>query len=308
MSNLGAEFRLIRTFFANTNAFLKLHFGGHPLQSSAAFPVTHETTFPLTFYASQHLVSNFPKNQKRRTISAASSSVCGLANFQNSSSTSGYRHLHNRSSLAVPQSWDKTQSWDKSSWKNRAVRMYSTNNRDGGNEPRTEMKGVVVHIPHPIDWLKNLWYMFIVQGWLDSSFNRQDFLYGAKQAVCHLTRLAVLKDFDGMKSVASTDVVHKMKEIVSTLSLEQLQSIEILPENINLAKFSVSSVSHRDKGSFAVSIDVFCLAIRMFQSQPLLIQTIIRFCRDYEHETQSDWRIDSIQEFNIKELGSTKDE
>jgi len=33
-----------------------------------------------------------------------------------------------------------------------------------------------------------------------------------------------------------------------------------------------------------------------------------RFCRDYEHETQSDWRIDSIQEFNIKELGSTKDE
>jgi len=39
-----------------------------------------------------------------------------------------------------------------------------------------------------------------------------------------------------------------MKEIVSTLSLEQLQSIEILPENINLAKFSVSSVSHRDKG------------------------------------------------------------
>lgn len=61
-------------------------------------------------------------------------------------------------------------------------RMYSTNNHEGrGNEPRTEMKGVVVHIPHPIDWLKNLWYLFIVQGWLDSSFSRQEFLYGAKQ-------------------------------------------------------------------------------------------------------------------------------
>lgn len=61
-------------------------------------------------------------------------------------------------------------------------RMYSTNNHDGrGNEPRTDMKGVVVHIPHPIEWLKNLWYLFIVQGWLDSSFSRQEFLYGAKQ-------------------------------------------------------------------------------------------------------------------------------
>lgn len=34
----------------------------------------------------------------------------------------------------------------------------------------------------------------------------------------------------------------------------------------------------------------------------------VRFCRDYESENQSDWRMDSIQEFNIKELGSTKDQ
>lgn len=299
MSNLGAEFSLIRKFFANKNALFKLGFGGHPLPWET--PICLETVLPVTSHASRHLVSKFTKDQKHRTISTASSPVFGLASFQNASSTDWHRNFHNRRPLTVPR------SWGKSSWSDGVVRMYSTNNR-GGNEQRTEMKGVVVHIPHPIDWVKNLWYMFIVQGWLDSSFNRQDFLFGAKQAVCHLTRLAVLKDFDSMKSVASTDVIHRMKEIVSALSLEQLQSIEILPENINLAKFSVSSVRHQEEGSFAVSIDVFCLAIRMFQSQPLLIQTIIRFCRDYEYENQSDWRIASIQEFNIKELGSTKDE
>lgn len=171
MSNLRAEFRLIRALFANK----MLGFGGHPLQSWVAYHFTHEMALPATFYASRLLVSKVPKNQKRRTVSAASSCGLGLANFNNTSSPNWCRNFHNPSPLAVHR------SWDKSSWKDRVVRMYSTNNRDGGNEPRTEMKGVVVHIPHPIDWVKNFWYMFIVQGWLDSSFDRQDFLFGAKQ-------------------------------------------------------------------------------------------------------------------------------
>lgn len=190
-----------------------------------------------------------------------------------------------------------------------SARAYSTDNREDNEQPRTEIKGVVVHLPHPIEWIKNIFYLVIVQGWLDSSFNRQDFLYGARQAVCHLTRLAVMKDFDAMKSVASIEVVERMKEIVSSLSVEQIQSIEILPDDINLAKFTVASVRYQGEGCIVVCIDVFCVAVRMFGPRPLLIQTIIRFSRDYAYEKQSDdWRIVSIQEFNIKDLGSANND
>jgi hypothetical protein len=63
-------------------------------------------------------------------------------------------------------------------------RGYSTGDgRNDKNEetPQPELKGVVVHVPNPLLWVKNKWYSYLIRFSVDPAFNLEEFLAGAKQ-------------------------------------------------------------------------------------------------------------------------------
>jgi len=68
------------------------------------------------------------------------------------------------------------------------IREYSTgdskqneNEKNDGNSAQSELKGVVVHVPNPMLWIKNKWYSYMIRFSVDPAFNLEEFLTGAKQ-------------------------------------------------------------------------------------------------------------------------------
>jgi hypothetical protein len=65
------------------------------------------------------------------------------------------------------------------------ARGYSTgddrNDKQDDSAPQPELKGVVVHVPNPLLWMKNKWYTYLIRFSVDPAFNLEDFLSGAKQ-------------------------------------------------------------------------------------------------------------------------------
>ena len=101
----------------------------------------------------------------------------GLVNVNKSRSNVSFQHFsHN---LASRASISRTRSSSD-------IREYSTsdnsgNDKNNGNAAQTELKGVVVHVPNPLLWMKNKWYSYLIRFSVDPAFDLDEFLTGAKQ-------------------------------------------------------------------------------------------------------------------------------
>jgi hypothetical protein len=186
------------------------------------------------------------------------------------------------------------------------IRWYSSDpdDKEKSKDPNanTELKGVVVHVPSPLMWLKNKWYTYCIRTAIDSSFNLDEFVFGAKQALSFLTRLIVQKDYDMLKSVATQEAVDTVMQLVMPWSAEQQQSIEVLVDDITLAAASVTSLDKRGPNAYHVNVDMLCIAVKRHKSRPMLIQMTVRFKREYSGVTATDWMIADIREFTVREL------
>lgn len=60
-------------------------------------------------------------------------------------------------------------------------RRYSSGDRNSNDVQNTKVSGYIVHVPHPIRWLKTKVYEYILRARVEPSFNFSDFLVGSKQ-------------------------------------------------------------------------------------------------------------------------------
>jgi len=180
-------------------------------------------------------------------------------------------------------------------------RFYSD---DKDDEVKPVVKVFFFRLP-TLQWIRDSFYMFFMRNWVDSSFCKGDFVVGAKQALSFLTRLAVLKDFEAMKDVATDKVVKRMKDIIYSLPEADLQSAEILVNDITLATANFSSISKLEEpGAYQVEMKVTCVALKTFKSQPLCVVIDARFRRCYHKEldADTDWYIEDIIAIQIRDL------
>jgi len=190
------------------------------------------------------------------------------------------------------------------------VRSFATgddkNDKDGGNAAESsELKGVVVHVPNPLSWMRNKWFSYLIRFTVDPAFSLDEFLTGAKQALSFLTRMIIQKDFEMLAAVASAEVVETVRNLVAPWTVEQQHSIEVLVEDITFINASIAAIN-KGKDSSNVLVDVLCIAVKRYKSKPLLVQMTVRFQRKYDKNTESDWFISNINEFVVREMNAAK--
>lgn len=189
---------------------------------------------------------------------------------------------------------------------NPSIRSYSDDERpQNSDHSASELKGVVLHVPNPWMWLKNKWYTYYIQTWIDESFNLEEFLVGAKQALSFLTRLIVMKDYETLRNITTPEAMEAVMQLTTPMTSEQQQGIEVLVDDISLATASVSSIS-KISDAYQVAVDVLCMAVKRYKTRPVLIQMTVKFKRDYSSTSVGDWCIADIHEFTVRELGFMK--
>ncbi|KAI0209545.1 hypothetical protein LSAT2_005797 [Lamellibrachia satsuma] len=183
-------------------------------------------------------------------------------------------------------------------------RRYSSGDRNSNDVQNTKVSGYIVHVPHPIRWLKTKVYEYILRARVEPSFNFSDFLVGSKQvrqALSYFTRLAATSNFSEMANVASDEVVQQMQETLLTWTLEQQCSIELTPGDMSIVKPNISGITRQD-GSYLVDIDVLCLALKNHDNGPLFIELVVRFNREYGLVDTGEWRISNVNHLSVKEF------
>jgi len=53
--------------------------------------------------------------------------------------------------------------------------------RSSDDDTKTEIKGFFIHLPNPIEWVKDRVFTVFIRRFLEPSFNIDDFVFGAKQ-------------------------------------------------------------------------------------------------------------------------------
>ncbi|KAK2186097.1 hypothetical protein NP493_213g01008 [Ridgeia piscesae] len=166
---------------------------------------------------------------------------------------------------------------------------------------KTTVSGYIVHVPHPIRWLKTKLYEYILRTRVEPSFDFSEFLVGCKQAISYFTRLAATSNYSEMANVASDQVVQQMQETLLTWTLEQQCSIELTPGDMSIVKPNITNIT-RQEDSYLVDIDVLCLALKNHDSGPLFIELVLRFNREYTEEDSGEWRISNVNHLSVKEF------
>ncbi|XP_055319516.1 uncharacterized protein LOC129577078 [Sitodiplosis mosellana] len=164
--------------------------------------------------------------------------------------------------------------------------------------------------------LKNALSTLLIRSYFDQTFNRDEFLSGARQAVEVVSNLLAVGNFEALRDMVDDDTIDKMRHIVGSMSPEQRQWIVVNDSDIQWIfpyeiQFITKENTVKDKSRFFVEIMVVIHAYRdndvelsdvlgkpnaeiMHKLEKNYSVANYRFIKEFTKGVEDDWTINHI--------------
>lgn len=91
---------------------------------------------------------------------------------------------------------------------------------------------MMVFIPTPALWLRTRRLYNVITNAYDKDFTKKEFMKGAKQAVCHVSRLLSQCQFQALDGLVATDLRQKLEKKCKELPLNYRKALSVAPAEI----------------------------------------------------------------------------
>ncbi|KAK7099907.1 m-AAA protease-interacting protein 1, mitochondrial-like [Littorina saxatilis] len=168
-------------------------------------------------------------------------------------------------------------------------------------ERKRRLRGAVMYITNPVSWVTNKWNTAKLKRMLDPSFSEDEFLFGAKQAICHVTQMVSKGKFFELNGLALDEVIEWMRTYRTSLSDQELEALSLDVDDIVLIKNRYIQLDlEEDKQD--VFIDAACFGLKVSESVPYLVDMGIRFKRDYSSNPPGSWVVAGVTHIRLQNL------
>ncbi|XP_075386544.1 m-AAA protease-interacting protein 1, mitochondrial isoform X2 [Tenrec ecaudatus] len=189
----------------------------------------------------------------------------------------------------------------------RSPRGYSTQ-----EPPRQKTKMVILGVSNPINWVRIRMYAFLIWAYFDRDFSIAEFTEGAKQAFAHVSKLLSQCKFDLLEELVAKEVLHILKEKVSSLSDNHKDALaadidEIVYTstgrkfvNILMCFWYLTSANIPSEAVTGASVFQVKLGDQNVETKQLLSASY-EFHREFTQGVKPDWTISRIEHSKLLE-------
>lgn len=137
---------------------------------------------------------------------------------------------------------------------------------EDGNGDHDEVKPAIVSLNQgPFGWIAKNLKLFLLKTIADEEFDENEFLKGAKQALCVVSQLLNKEQYSQLQGIVSNELIDTLMSMKDDKTVkEEVSMKDILSANIQKVKLRMETdetVSH-GKGSFEVDITVAFVCTR----------------------------------------------
>ncbi|XP_058520783.1 m-AAA protease-interacting protein 1, mitochondrial [Ochotona princeps] len=128
--------------------------------------------------------------------------------------------------------------------------------RSYSNEPppRPKTRMIILGFSNPINWVRTRIYSFLIWAYFDQEFSIAEFSEGAKQAFAHVSKLLSQCKFDLLEELVAKEVLHVLKEKVSSLPDNHKSALAADIDEIVYTSTGDISIYYDEKGRKFVNI------------------------------------------------------
>ncbi|XP_022111917.1 m-AAA protease-interacting protein 1, mitochondrial-like isoform X2 [Acanthaster planci] len=127
------------------------------------------------------------------------------------------------------------------------IRLYSNSMHDGHDrDGENKVKPVFVAIPNPFKVIRNKIYFWMIRTYFDADFRAEDFISGAKQALCTISNCIAEGNFDQLDGLLSRKLLDEVKETCQSLALRDRTNIQVNTDDV-LHVFPQNVAVHYDE-------------------------------------------------------------
>lgn len=130
-------------------------------------------------------------------------------------------------------------------------RGYSTEEQP---QQRQKTKVIILGFSNPINWVRTRIYSFLIWAYFDKEFSIGEFSEGAKQAFAHVSKLLSQCKFDLLEELVAKEVLHVLKEKVSSLPDNHKNALAADIDEIVYTSTGDISIYYDEKGRKFVNI------------------------------------------------------
>ncbi|XP_038049088.1 m-AAA protease-interacting protein 1, mitochondrial-like [Patiria miniata] len=196
------------------------------------------------------------------------------------------------------------------------TRPYSN---DGGDDAK-RVKPVFVAIPNPFKVIRNKIYFWMIRSYFDAEFRAEDFISGAKQALCTISDCIAEGNFDQLEGLLSKKLLDEVKETCQGLALKDRTNIQVntddvlhvFPQNVAvhydesggkflniLMRFWCHSMANEESDKGVVGLRIGKpppgMSEEEFQNMGSVISCTYEFHRDFSAGVDPSWVVTYIQ-------------
>jgi len=179
--------------------------------------------------------------------------------FRYSSSIGGFTALSGKSSIRLSYSLLTTDLPKVFSINAKVYRrrFFSTNDNSNGDDRHVKIKKIYVR--SPFRWLDVKVKVFLLKSYFDQEFEESEFLQGAKQAICVVTRLISEEDFKALAGMMSEKATEDSRELCKSVS--DIAALKVTDADIDNISLSNLGFEYDGKGRKWADILVTCHCI-----------------------------------------------
>jgi len=226
------------------------------------------------------------------------------------------RHLSAISSASLKNCLQKSRYTVLPASSSLPTRYYSDDNQQHYQlPPLTDGRPIIY--PNFFKTIKGFIQMhFVIRPHIDQDFSMQEFIEGAKYAMCSVSKALASEDYESLQGLVTNDVINTLRNKINTLSNEQKQLISVAEDDVTgmfpyevgiifddnkaeekFIEITVISYIIKNRKNLTEEVDSTAVISTDEELKRRSFITNYRFIREYSKKSDNAWTINYINHF-----------
>ncbi|KAL8596179.1 hypothetical protein ACOMHN_021219 [Nucella lapillus] len=103
-------------------------------------------------------------------------------------------------------------------------------------EKKRRLRGAVMYVANPVTWISKQWNILKLKHKLDPAFSENEFLFGAKQAITHVSQMVSNGKFDQLSGLVIEEVIDWLMSFRNSLASREREALALAADDVVLMK------------------------------------------------------------------------